>query len=686
MSKKITLQEGDKRINPKTGVEETLTPEGKVQPTKPTGEITTEQIAQAWKQRPDLQKEFVTVGAKGKTGDWNIYDWAKKYGQQEMPEIFGSPAEAQKEINLDDVNNNQTADQYINQKQITDFTKKAAEDAPEVRGEGQQADDPFAEVKSVLTGGLKEPETPSLVDTYKKEREERGITDLESEINDYDKKIADLKALIREEKNKISKEGISAGARWGRLTEYERDVQEQIDYYQREKDYAVNELNTKNSVLKTIMDYTKSDYETASKAYNDKFNQNIQLQRLLNDKEEQELTRAEKAQANARANLEIMANALSEGSVDFTALSASEQATINKLELQAGLPVGFISYIKSTNPKSDIISTANRTDEQGNQYIDVVMKDKATGQLSVKSNLLASGGVSTIKDDQSMGSLNSSQLDALIETMITREGFHAPEGDYQGSASYRNNNPGNIKYRYGNGQLTEFAQSLLSEGVPITEGSQAVDGGNFIKFPDLASGKDAMRALLTSQAYSNLTIDEAMKKWSGGGYGAEILPEEKLTADDLDQTAKNKIREATATFASADSMLKEIEGLARNVITAQTFFGRITQAANLSLEALTQENSDASVLLSSINAFSSLLTRAAGEKGMLTNQDVQRIINALPKITDKVEVLDKKLKTLRSVYESGKKGTLEAYTTPLDDLISGNSQTDNNADPLGIIQ
>ena len=56
-------------------------------------EITTEQLRRAWKARPDLQKEFPTMGAKGKSADWYMMDWAKKYGIQEMPEIFGGVEE-----------------------------------------------------------------------------------------------------------------------------------------------------------------------------------------------------------------------------------------------------------------------------------------------------------------------------------------------------------------------------------------------------------------------------------------------------------------------------------------------------------------------------------------------------------------------------------------------------------------
>lgn len=92
-----------------------------------------------------------------------------------------------------------------------------------------------------------------------------------------------------------------------------------------------------------------------------------------------------------------------------------------------------------------------------------------------------------------------------------------------GTAAWRNNNPGNIKYKYGNGQVSGFAQSLMDAGIEIKEGSPATDGGSFISFPTVEQGDVALKQLLTSEAYSNLSVDEAMKKWSGGGYGSEVM-------------------------------------------------------------------------------------------------------------------------------------------------------------------
>lgn len=80
-------------------------------------------------------------------------------------------------------------------------------------------------------------------------------------------------------------------------------------------------------------------------------------------------------------------------------------------------------------------------------------------------------------------------------------------GKYSGSRSWRNNNPGNIKY-------TETTRAF---------GAIGQDKDGFAIFPDVQTGRNAMLSLLQTTIYSNLTLDAAMRKWSGKGYGAEIV-------------------------------------------------------------------------------------------------------------------------------------------------------------------
>jgi LysM repeat protein len=68
----------------------------------------------------------------------------------------------------------------------------------------------------------------------------------------------------------------------------------------------------------------------------------------------------------------------------------------------------------------------------------------------------------------------------------------------------RNNNPLNIK------------ASSLTQSFPgvIGVADKARDGGNFLSFASPTAGFNAARQLITSSIYSNLSVDQALRKWS----------------------------------------------------------------------------------------------------------------------------------------------------------------------------
>ena len=141
-------------------------------------------------------------------------------------------------------------------------------------------------------------------------------------------------------------------------------------------------------------------------------------------------------------------------------------------------------------------------------------------------------------------------------------------------------------------------------------------------------------------------------------------------------TNARRVREAIANFNSADSMLTAIEDLTYKVITAKSPEEIPAQYISGRIESISRYNPDAVVFLSSLDAFSSMLTRAAGEKGVLTTQDVQRIINALPKLTDTQASAGLKIKTLKSLYEAIKSGSVSAYTESISELGESEKEVD----------
>lgn len=108
-------------------------------------------------------------------------------------------------------------------------------------------------------------------------------------------------------------------------------------------------------------------------------------------------------------------------------------------------------------------------------------------------------------------------------------------------AASRNRNPGNIKGYSSNGTMTDYAKFLQSQGFKFSKGSKATDGGYFLKFESDVDGIEAARLFWPTvknwAAYKGLTLEEALRKYSGGGYGAERygMDGDKLLSDYTDE-------------------------------------------------------------------------------------------------------------------------------------------------------
>lgn len=57
-----------------------------------------------------------------------------------------------------------------------------------------------------------------------------------------------------------------------------------------------------------------------------------------------------------------------------------------------------------------------------------------------------------------------------------------------------------------------------------------MDGGRFLRFDAPETGFRAALTLLTTRLYRDLTLEQALRRWSNGGFGAEILAGTRLDA------------------------------------------------------------------------------------------------------------------------------------------------------------
>lgn len=85
-----------------------------------------------------------------------------------------------------------------------------------------------------------------------------------------------------------------------------------------------------------------------------------------------------------------------------------------------------------------------------------------------------------------------------------------------GSVADQHNNPLNVK-------VGPATQHWIDDGV-ATVGDAAQDGGHFLRFSSPLAGMTAGQELLRGPNYKDLPLEDAMRKWSGKGYGADVAP------------------------------------------------------------------------------------------------------------------------------------------------------------------
>lgn len=112
----------------------------------------------------------------------------------------------------------------------------------------------------------------------------------------------------------------------------------------------------------------------------------------------------------------------------------------------------------------------------------------------------------------------------------------------KGDIATTHDNPGNIKY------------GKFAEKYGAVPGRQAKDGGVFAKFPSVEAGLQAQKDLLTSGSYANLSVSDAMKRWSNSGYGADLYPEiankrmKDLNAQELNELILRQTKRESPTI------------------------------------------------------------------------------------------------------------------------------------------
>lgn len=262
-------------------------------------------------------------------------------------------------------------------------------------GSGVDVSESSKLLKSISEALTATPPVPkSDVQTYNDERAALNVGPLEDSRNsiqaEIDKLDADYKTLTDTETNRP----VSV------LQINRRKTQEQIQYEDARRQLAVkldtvnNQLNQKYSIIDTMVKYTDADNQTAQQNYTNQFNKAIALTNLIKGITDDQKSDAEKAVDNARANATLMINTLKDKNVNYNSLDASSLNDIKNLEIQAGLPTGFIKFALSATDQPVVSFGSEFTDANGKRQVPIYTKNPSTGAITTQVIEIGTGGSS----------------------------------------------------------------------------------------------------------------------------------------------------------------------------------------------------------------------------------------------------------------------------------------------------
>lgn len=277
-----------------------------------------------------------------------------------------------------------TAGAYINANQTQDKANASKTTDVPVRSSSQSYEEIFSNLQKTLTGGLGvKPDAPNFESTYKSLMSEQGISDLEGTLSDLGNQENEIRASFRAQKANEEGKPVAMNVIEGRVGEEERAANERLDAVLRQKDYITNQLKTKYDVVNNIIKLKGMDYDAATSTYNTAFTQNLSMFNAVKGIADSQKSDLEREQDNARANAQIIYNSIKEGGLNIDQIDDDQKLSITKMEMQAGLPVGFYQTLQNKNPKADIVTSTSR-ESNGSKYVDVIMRNQ-DGSLSTQS-------------------------------------------------------------------------------------------------------------------------------------------------------------------------------------------------------------------------------------------------------------------------------------------------------------
>lgn len=316
----------------------------------------------------------------------------------------------------------------------------------------------------------------SLVDSYNALRTSSGLDALNTQLVDLENIMNgsqdDIKAELMKSGALVTGSGVAYLA-----TQRNKELLKQYDRLQATRDNI-------QSYVDKVTELTGTDQENTRKALMDAFNMQSNILQLSSSLQKTQVEQYAAARDFALQN-NISKPFYSIGGTVYSTASGLPARNIQEyIDMGGNGSFSDVQQVKSVGQLQKF-TTVNGTD---------AFWDPVTGQVYDPS------GLTPAQTGVQVGSLFG--LPAY-DTQASNPGMNRPT---------RNNNPGNIK---------ASDATVAYPGVVGVEATPAADGGNFLVFASPQAGLDAIGYLLQNgSSYKNVSAETAIRKYSGGGYGA----------------------------------------------------------------------------------------------------------------------------------------------------------------------
>lgn len=267
------------------------------------------------------------------------------------------------------VNNMSEANAAINANQESDAASKATDEEPAVR---KTTADIMAEIKKTTAPKTEAPAAPNYNESLVKYREDYGINDLETQLNDLKTEQAQILSDLKNRKTAERAKKVATNVISGRISVAEQQESERLDVINNAINTINNQLTTKYNIVETLMNTKQMDYQAASSAYDKENANNIALFNAAKNIEESQKSDIEKAQDTARSNAQITLNAYTSAGTTYDQLDDTQKTYLTKLGVESGLGANFFSTVLKTSSGKQILTTIKSDDDT---KVSIIYKD-----------------------------------------------------------------------------------------------------------------------------------------------------------------------------------------------------------------------------------------------------------------------------------------------------------------------